>query len=336
MRLLVVTQAVDRNDPILGFFHRWLANLAPRFETIEAICLYEGAHALPENVRVHSLGKERGTRGRIVYAVRFFRLLWRLRGSYDAVFVHMNQEYVLLAGWWWRITRIPVHLWRNHYAGSIFTDIAALFCAKVYYTSRASYTARFKHAVLMPVGVDTDFFRARGQRTVGSVLSLGRIAPSKRLEMLIDALGILRATGTVFTCSIYGDALLQDEPYLQTLREMITSRGLGDTVRFHSGVPNDMTPAIYGAHQIFVNASLSGMYDKTILEAAACGCYVLAASEDFKRDAGESFFFTDPEDLARKFAGAFMAGQDASTQMRTIASAHSLDMLIDRLAEHII
>src|SRR3989338_7009374 len=59
-RLLVVAQALDTENPALGFFPRWGAALAARYEHIEVICLPLGKFALPKNVRVHSLCKERG------------------------------------------------------------------------------------------------------------------------------------------------------------------------------------------------------------------------------------------------------------------------------------
>lgn len=60
MRLLVVTQAVDKQDPVLGFFHRWLEEFAKHADQLIVICLREGTHSLPSNVRIYSLGKENG------------------------------------------------------------------------------------------------------------------------------------------------------------------------------------------------------------------------------------------------------------------------------------
>ena len=58
MRLLIVTQVVDQNDSVLGFFHRWIEEFAKNCEKVHVICLKESVHNLPENVAVHSLGKE--------------------------------------------------------------------------------------------------------------------------------------------------------------------------------------------------------------------------------------------------------------------------------------
>ena len=107
MKLLITTQAVDLDDPVLGFFHAWIVTLAARVESVEVICLQEGRHALPKNVHVHALGKRAGKRtgigDRFRYTVRLKYLVWKLRHQYDSVFVHMNEEYVLIAGSLWRL-----------------------------------------------------------------------------------------------------------------------------------------------------------------------------------------------------------------------------------------
>ncbi len=95
MKLLILTQKVDKNDPILGFFHRWIEEFANHCEQVTVICLAKGKSTLPPTVSVLSLGKEAG-QSRLKYLWRFYRYLWRERQNYDTVFVHMNQEYVLL------------------------------------------------------------------------------------------------------------------------------------------------------------------------------------------------------------------------------------------------
>jgi hypothetical protein len=59
-KLLILTQKVDKDDGVLGFFHAWIAALAVRFDGITVICLEKGACELPGNVTVLSLGKESG------------------------------------------------------------------------------------------------------------------------------------------------------------------------------------------------------------------------------------------------------------------------------------
>lgn len=313
MKLLVVAQAVDLDDPILGFFTRWIDELAKHVESVEVICLKAGKYELPVNVQVHSLGKERAgmayhtrTRQRVIYMWRFLGLAWRLRNDYDAVFVHMNQEYVLIAGWLWRLLGKRVYLWRNHYAGSWLTTIAAAFCAKVFCTSKHSYTATYKKTVLMPVGVDTERFfpDTRVVCKPHSILFLARMSPSKRPEMLIDALAELMRRGVHFSATLVGSPPPRNEAYYEGLKEKVRKLSLANRVAFLSGVPNNQTPALYREHEIFVNASPSGMLDKTLFEAAASGCRVLAVSEDFAELVGHESSFRSSAELAERLIAA--------------------------------
>jgi len=340
MKLLVFTQALDYNDPVLGFFHRWIIELSKHYERVTVVCLYLGAHELPSNVEIYSLGKEVNT-SRAGRVRRFFSYIRRFKNDYDAVFVHMNQEYVLLGGWLWRRWGKKVYLWRNHWAGNRLTDIAAGFCTKVFCTSKYSYTARYPKSVIMPVGVDTDAFDRMPEipRDPRAILFLGRIAPAKKPDLLLRALTLLKAQGVTFSASFYGPVLLRDEPYKRSLEE--SAAGLDDAAHFYPGVRNSATPQIYNRHSIFVNCSGSGMLDKTIFEAMACECLVLVSSADFAALVEPQLTFEQgsAESLAQKLQALLELSvnerQAQGARLRNIAKNHSLEKLIDCLAQEL-
>jgi glycosyltransferase involved in cell wall biosynthesis len=342
MRLLFITQVIDEKDPYLSFVQRWIAAFAREFDSITAICLKKGAFTLPKNVKVLSLGKEK-KQSRISYLFNFYRYIWNERKNYDAVFVHMNQEYVLLAGWFWRMTGKRVYMWRNHYAGSMLTGLAAFFCNNVFCTSKFSYTARFEKTIFMPVGVDTDFFKpvAGIVRAPKSILFFARMSPSKRPDVLVEALGILKSQNVHFSASFVGDALPVDAAYYESLKRRAAELGINDKIQFKSGVPNDQTPAIYSSHEIFVNLSPSGMYDKTIFEAMACGDVAMACSEDLAGKVDARFLFQkgDANEVAEKLAAA-LALSDADrakalADMRALAESQGLAILAKLLRKQI-
>lgn len=330
MRLLVCTQAVDRNDPVLGFFHGWLCEFGKHFESVTVLCLREGEHALPANVRVITLGQ-----GRVIRAWNLLRCSFALQEEYGAALVHMSQEFVLASGWLWRLLGKRVYLWRNHYQGSLFTDASALFCTKIFCTSKFSYTAKYKKTVLMPVGVDTAAFKplpgiARKPR---SILFLSRMAPSKRPELLIEALTMLQTQGIAYVASLYGSPAPGDETYY----ERLTASATGLPVEFHPAVPNHQTPEVYSRHEVFVNCSPSGMFDKTLFEAAACGCVVLASSEDIKESEGDHAYFSDAQSLARQLKKVFASPEESTEAKRqewsALARRHNLSNLGVRLRQ---
>ena len=338
MKLLIVAQTVDERDLVLGFFCRWITELAPYFETIEVIALGKGTYTLPPNVRVHSLGKERGPRSSVTYAWRFLLLAWRLRPRYDRVFVHMNEEYPILGGVMWKILRKPLYFWRNHYAGSYKTSFACALSTTVFYTSQDSYTARCKHAVRMPIGVDLERFTQTGTgiRKKNSLLFLARMSPSKRPDVFIQALGILNKKGIPFSATLCGSPAREDEDYYRDLHEQVSELRLRDRVMFVAGIPHAETYTQYQEHELFINTSRSGMFDKTLFEAASSGCLVVSANRDLSDVIPQLGFSGEAEDLAKRLESLFEMPEEVRRELRkklhALASANSLTNLGEALS----
>ncbi|MEK7068478.1 MAG: hypothetical protein AAB964_01545, partial [Patescibacteria group bacterium] len=181
MKLLVITQAVDQNDSDLGFFCRWLTEFARHAERVEVLTLREGTHSLPQNVVVHQLGK-----GKIRRALQVIRFAWVLK--YDAVFVHMNPEYLVVAGWLWRVLGKKTALWYTHKSVDLKLRIAVLFASIIFTASKESFRLRSKKVRVMGHGIDTDFFTPDQNVARGShILSVGRLMQSKRHDLAIEA-----------------------------------------------------------------------------------------------------------------------------------------------------
>jgi len=325
MRLLICTQAVDRNDPVLGFFHRWLEELSKHYDRIIVVCLRSGKHTLPANVEVVTLkGRFRLLRALEVCSVAFGR-----RREYEAVFVHMSQEYVLAAGWLWKLLGKRIYLWRNHYAGSVRTDIAAAFCTHVFHTSLFSYTANYKKSVRMPVGIDSGTFKQISdvRRVPRSILFFGRIAPSKRPELLLEALNMLRARGVPFTATLCGPG---ESIYIEDLKRRASELGVKGEIEFLPAVPQNEAPRLFNEHAVYVNCSPAGMYDKTLLEAAMCGCIVVSSSPDFADDFGRDSSFAEGD--AKSLATTLERALAAPAARYEGLEKHSISGLSARLA----
>lgn len=336
MKLLICTQTVDPADPVLGFFHGWIEELSKYYEEVTVICLQAGTYALPQNVVVYSAGKEKNT-PRVVRWWLIARSMFALSSRYDAVLVHMNQEYILLGGLFWKLSGKRVYLWRNHYRGSVLTDIAALFCTKVFCTSKYSYTAKYKNTVRMPTGVSTDIFVSPpgAQRSPRSVLFLARMSPAKRPDIFIAALKILKRESVDCVAALYGSPLPSDRAWYEQLK--VEGESVGAV--FHPAVGNDKTPRVYTRFEVFVNCSPSGMYDKTMFEAMACQCLVLASSKDLSQLVEGRFTFKEgnASDLAKKLAALLLASAKEKEawglQLRAIAKEQTTPRWAQRVHE---
>lgn len=335
MKLLIITQKIDKNDPVLGFFHNWVKKFSENYESINVICLYKGECDLPKNVRVFSLGKEKGE-SKIKYILNFYKYIWQLRNEYNSILVHMNQEYILLAGVMWKIMNKNVYMWRNHHSGSLLTDIASMFCKKVFCTSKFSYTAKYSKTEIMPVGVDLENFKSNKNiaRLTKSILSIGRISPSKNIHILVDVINKINDPSVKVV--VYGDPIEKDKIYYEELKKK--SSGL---IEFHKGVPNIETIDLYSKYEIFINLSSSGMYDKTIFEAMACGCIVIASNENLRGNINDDLIFKNDDivELENKIRKVLNYSEEEKKEILDslygFYKNHSLDILSKRLFDTI-
>lgn len=321
-KILIVTQSIDKKNLALGFFHNWVKEFSNKFENIVVVCLEKGDYDLPSNVKVISLGKENANFqfsifNKVKYIWNFYKIIWQERKNYTSVFVHMNQEYVILAGLWWKMAGKKIGFWYNHTYGSIFTKFAMFLSDIVFHTSPFAFTANTEKSIKMPAGIDTEKFKKNIHilPVKNSILYIGRIAPVKDLMTLIEAALILEKKGLDFNLNIYGESLEKDHDYKQKVLNLAKSLIEKGKVKFCGSVVNSETPDLYSSREVFVNLTPRGNFDKTVLESMACESMPTVSSEAFS-DIIPKYIFAEKDagDLAEKIEFVFSMSPEAKAE----------------------
>ncbi len=336
MNILLITQAVDKQNTTLGFFTRWIEEFAKNSDKVFVICLYEGEHNFNDNkkIKIYSLGKDRGL-SKFQILINFFKILFKLRKEYQNVFVHMNQEYIVLAGIFWRLYRKKVFFWRNHPMGDFLTNVAVYFSFKVFATAKGAYVNRFSKTEIMPVGVDNYLFKNNSSsRKKGQILMLGRISPIKRIEAGLEIVSRLVASSFDIKLIIVGDFLPKDRVYFSFLENFVKSAKISEFVEFRKGVPFSKTSDFYNQSEFFLNFTSSGSFDKTIIEALSCGCKVLTTNSSVKDILPKySYCIDDSESRFEAFKELMsLSGESLDKYQREsleVSKHHSLTNLIN-------
>ena len=129
-------------------------------------------------------------------------------------------------------------------------------------------------------GVDLDWFRPVAEKTpFPSLLYLGRLKRYKRLDLVLDALARIRASGLDARLRIAGTG--DAEP---ALREHMERLGVGDAVEFRGFVSEEEKRVLLSESWIHVLMSEKEGWGLTNVEAAACGTPTVASDSPGLRD----------------------------------------------------
>lgn len=346
MKLLIVTQIVDKDDPILGFFHEWVRAFAGQVESIKLVGLEVGKYDFPSNVEVLSLGKESGELPTWRYVWRLNKIAWRERKNYEVVFAHMNPDYIMAGGLLWKIMGKTITMWYAHGATTKRLRLATLFCHRIFTSTPSGYRYENKKRLIVGQGIDVDKFApvAEGEeRDIGVVklVTVGRITASKQLETLLGAIYKLRQEGYRFLFKIYGGANTEVEKvYEAKLKKQIDEWQISDQVEFIG--PVSQSNLVKELHQsdIFISDGATGSLDKALLEAMATGLMVISSNESFGKivPEPEAYTFTNGDSDSLASCLVQYLGLEEKEQLRArqllrseVVSNHSLAAFAEKI-----
>jgi glycosyltransferase involved in cell wall biosynthesis len=342
--LLLFNLATDADDPILNFTTVWINRLALHFDTLDVITMRAGRIAVAPNVRVFSVGKERGY-SEARRAAAFYRLL-RARLTerrYRACFAHMMPLFTVMGWPLLRARRIPITLWYTHRQAGRVLRLAERLSWRVVTAAPDSFPIPSDKVRVIGHGIDTDFFSPadRPPTEQGTIVYVARIMPIKRQDALIRALAALPDARARLVGAVPADSAAARQ-YRAELERLAVDLEVADRVTFTGPLSPDGVRAELRAASAAVNLSPAGLFDKAALESMACGVPTLVTNPAFDPllgGAGERLRIpdaADPEPLAARLRDllaldpAQRAALGAELRARVVAG-HSLDALIPRL-----
>lgn len=312
MKFLIITQSVDRNNPILGFFHRWVEEFSKHFESVVVICLEKGDYDLPSNIKVLSLGKEKSKIEnwylkifqKIKYTLTFWKYIWNERKNYDAVFVHMNPIYVILGGLFWRIFNKKIGLWYVHKTVDFKLRVAIFLSNYILTASKESFRYDSKKRHIVGHGIDVHIFKPLPHNFSKKIITTGRITETKNILRMIDIFKSLLLTDDNYTFTIIGNAVTtKDLEYKKLIMDKIDEFNLSKKIFFLGSKSQIELSNILPLYDVYLNLSDTGSVDKAVLEAASCGLEIITTNEAFKDILGGSYSDNDLEILVSRIRG---------------------------------
>jgi len=285
-RLLWFNMVTDADAAIQGFTTAWLNAAAPFCDAIDVLTMFKGRLALADNITVYSVGKDKGY-SEPRRALEFYRTLNKLlrHNHYDACFIHMIQLFAVMGAPLIKPRGIPMTLWYAHKSTPLTLKLAEKWVDQVVTASPESFRLPTSKVRIVGHGIDTDHFIPGPPRAAAAfnLLSVSRIAPIKRLEIMISAVKTLHEQGfTSLRLRLVGSVYPQDEAYAAGLRRLIHDAGLDHAISLPGPIRHADVLAEYHQADAVLNMSATGSVDKAVLEGMACALPVITANEAFQ------------------------------------------------------
>lgn len=304
MKLVVVTQRVDPDDPALGATVSMLRALAERVDELVVLTLVAREAGLPANVRVKTFAAStQALRG-----ARFVAALApELRRRPVAVLAHMSPIYAVLAAPLARPLRIPLLLWFTHWRSSKLLHAAERVSTAVLTVDRRSFPLESAKVHAIGHGIDVAAIPCVEQSSGPlHLLALGRTSAAKGLGTLVEAVKLVDGV----ELELRGPSLTDEERAYRA--------SLGHHVE--DPVPRTQIAEVYARAGALVNNMRSGALDKVVFEAAASCLPVLVSNPGFDSlVAGIEPPLTFPQDdaqvLAERIRGLLDAGPEARARI---------------------
>jgi glycosyltransferase involved in cell wall biosynthesis len=279
VKLVVITQRVDPDDPVLGATVAKLRALAARVDELVVLALRVRDADLPSNVRVRAFDAP----GQPLKAARLLAALApELRQRPVAVLAHMAPVYAVVAAAVTRPLRVPLLLWFTHWRASRTLELAERASTRILSVSARSFPLPSSKLVATGHGIEVpaELPPSRADDGVLRLLALGRTSPAKGLGALLEATALLGDLPV--SAEIRGPSLTEEErDHRAALAARIGADGLESRVRLSGPVDQSDVAGVYARSDVLVNNMRAGALDKVVFEAAAAGLPVLVASDGF-------------------------------------------------------
>ena len=281
--LLVFNYVMDRTHPALAHQVDVVEGLAKNFTSVTVLT---GAHNYKpsfQNINVISTNWVPGKNVRNVlsFYYHFFQVI--RRRNYSSVFSHMTLVQSSLVAPILRVLRIKHYVWYAHAKKTFFLSWTYFWVNAILTSTRGSCPLQGSKIVYLGQSINPQQFPPRKSLAfpLRKCVHVGRMDPSKNLELIISTIDAHRSTFSNLTLTLIGNpSTSTSQEYLQNLKETWAKEIQNGWLQFENAVPHSRVREKLLEHDIFIHA-FSGSLDKSLLEATLTAMPVVTINQEY-------------------------------------------------------
>lgn len=293
--LLIFNLSMNLDNHVLANTNLWVNEFSKHFDRIHVYSTHVGRYSVPKNVYVEEIGGG-SLRKRAIALAKLTIIVFKLyKARKDlVVFHHQSPRTAVYPGIILKIIGVKQGLWYSHSNNPPSLIGGAKIVDYVISSTVDSLPLKSGKSLFVGHGIDTQqALKVKSERTAKreGILFLGRIDRIKKLEeciMAIDESGYVDSKLT-----LVGPTTSSIE-YLSELMELAELQKI--QLRYELPIDHDAVFQKMTNYDMFF-AGMRNSVDKSCLEAAACGCFVITADSSSAELSGMKSFWKEIFDI---------------------------------------
>jgi len=285
MSLLILNYSINQSNMLFSHQREVAKELARVFDDVIVVTADPNiGDPLPSVSRVITTKWEAGSRFLSAFRFLVTVLPILLRNRKSVLFSHMTEVQSALIAPFCRLLGIRHYLWYAHTSNSLYLRLCFPFLSGVITSTKGSCPISGRKVYPIGQGVKSSMNESSYRHSTNSYLNwyhVSRIAPSKRIELIVKAIHQVRLSGVPLTLDIFGipsDAggTLYQEQLLAQTREY-TKEGW---LKFRGKLDPTAASETIRTYDGFIHA-FQGSLDKTLVEASLARNFVVTVNKEY-------------------------------------------------------
>lgn len=289
--LVIFNLSMNLDNHILANTNLWVHEFSKHFEKVHVYSTHVGRYSVPKNVRVEEIGGG-SLRKRAIALVKLTLIIFKLyKVRKDlVVFHHQSPRTAVYPGIILRIIGVKQGLWYSHSNNPPSLIGGAKIVDYVISSTVDSLPLKSGKSIFVGHGIDTQqVFKIKLEQTTKrqGILFLGRIDRIKKLEECVIAINESGYVDSQLT--LVGPTSTSTE-YLSELMELAKREKIH--LDYEPPIDHDAVFQKMANYDMFF-AGMKNSVDKSCLEAAACGCFVITVDSSSAELSGMKSFWKE-------------------------------------------
>jgi len=346
MNILFYCQSLDISDPVVGDTVDRVLAISQHPSVKKMFVISSRGNVVKLSNKIEHISLNRHASSRIASFLKLLSSIIKInnKDKIDWIYLYMTPTLAFIFSILRPFLKFKIAIWFAHTQFTKWTRFNVMICSDVWFTVNKAQAIPCKHLKIIGQGVDLEKFKPQLVSKKWDFITIGRITPVKKIELILESLAILKRRDSIIaTLAICGDSYLpEDIAYKESLILLTKKLEIEDQVLFLGAVSRKDLPDKINLSRYFV-FTVPGGIGKATMEAMGVGLPMLIAdpkASDFftKQLADEFIVLPDVQSISEKMKSFYLLDdknyQELSTQLRKFTLENfSLESFADKIVQ---